>query len=103
MKAKLLAVLVLSVSANAFAEDAQTTPCQKPEIPLRNASDMVIKYFKKHKDAYKACIQKYVDDQREIAKNTTDPVKAGEAHDLAEKAVVEFNEFAKELDARVQE
>jgi hypothetical protein len=67
--------------------------CQQPVIPMETASDVVRKYFEKKHKKYSECITKFVDEQSAIAKNSTDVAKANQAHDAAEAAIKEYNDF----------
>ena len=93
----LLSALALSVIAtSAYADN--TNPCTKPVIPNRQASDQLVKMFNKRFDTYKACIKKYVDEQRAVvaSEKDKDPNKANQANEAAEAAIKEYNEFAEE-------
>ena len=103
MKSKIIILLACILTAHAFAEDAPKNPCEQPVQPNRQASDVVVKSFNKHLAAYNACIKKFVEDMREISKSSTDTVKAQQAHDAAEAAIVEFNAFTADMKANAPE
>jgi hypothetical protein len=86
------------LATQAYANDAPGSPCDRPTVPGRTADDLVMKSFNRHLATYKACVLKYVDDQKEIVK--TDPAKAKQAHDAAEAVVKEYNDTMAELKAR---
>ncbi|MET3106874.1 hypothetical protein AAKU67_002374 [Oxalobacteraceae bacterium GrIS 2.11] len=92
--------LVLLFNAHAFAGDEATSGCKTPTIPIAQASDVVVKYFNKHREAYEKCITKFVTEQQEIVKSEKDVAKANAAHDAAEAAIKEYNNFMAQLKER---
>jgi len=93
-------VLALLFSAHAFAGEQTNSECKIPTIPIPQASDVVVKYFNKHREAYEKCINKFVKEQQEIVKTEKDVAKANAAHDAAEAAIKEYNNFMAELKER---
>jgi hypothetical protein len=102
MKSLFLILLATFLSAHALADDLTKPDCKQPTVPNPMASDLVMKQFTKKKTAYDACINKFIDEQREIAKTTTDVLKANLAHDAAESAVKEYNDYMEVLNARTK-
>ena len=88
------------ICSTALANEPQKTACNQPTIPQPLASDLVIKYFDKHVLQYKACITKFVDEQTAISKTSTDVAVANAAHDAAEAAIKESNDFIAAIDER---
>jgi hypothetical protein len=99
MKSKAIILLACMWTAQVFADDATKNPCVLPVQPNQQASEMVVKAFNKHLTVYTACIKKFVDDQRAISKNSTDPAKAQQANDAAEAAIVEYNALMENVKA----
>ena len=99
---KKISVLLFTtfLCAQAFADEPAKADCKQPTIPIPQASDIVVKYFNKHRDAYESCIGKFVKAQQEIAKSESNAVKANAAHDAAEAAINEYNTFMAELKDR---
>ena len=79
--------------SQAHADDQPKSDCKQPVVPAVDASPLVVKYFYKHMDEYKKCISKFVAEQQGIEKNTADTVKQTIAHNAAESAIKEFNDF----------
>jgi hypothetical protein len=103
MKSLIITLLASALTAHALAEEAPKNPCEKPALPNSQASEMVIKYFNKRVGAYKVCIDKFVDEQRAFAKQSTDVTKANQAFDAAEVAQKEYNALVEELNAHKPE
>ena len=97
MKALATAALIGLVSLQAMAEDTPHHDCKQPTIPQVQASDSVRHFFEKRSNNYKSCISKFVDEQKAIYTNTTDPVIAKQSHEAAEAAIKEFNDFQDKL------
>ena len=103
MKQLLILSILLASSAFAFAGDTSETGCTQPTIPNPQASEVIVKLFNKRVDQYKKCLTNLIDKQEAIYKTSTDAAVANPAHDLAEKAIKEYNAFIeiiKERDAR---
>jgi hypothetical protein len=102
----LLQASILSLAAaSAFADDAPVNQCKQPPIPSDQASDVVVKYFNKHRLEYKSCIDKFVEDQKAVvqANSTANPQKAQAAYDAAEKAQKEYNDFVDALNQHAKD
>ena len=98
---KIVPLLLLGLLVNqAMADDLPKHSCKLPNIPNIQASDTVTKNFNKNTANYKKCIEKFINDQREIVKTNPDKDKAREANDAAEAAVKEYNKFMEELAER---
>jgi len=99
MKFITISILLAALSANAFADDAPKNPCAQPAMPNEQSSDIVVKYFNKHMAQYKACIDKFVGEQRAIAQasQSTDVAKANQAVDAAEAAQKQYNDMIEVL------
>jgi len=65
---------------------------------------VVVKYFNKHRLEYKACVDKFVEQQKAIvdANSTSNPQKALEAHDAAEAVLKQYNDFVDTLNAHAK-
>lgn len=90
----------LFIYSTVLAEESVTNNCKQPAIPQPLASDLVVKYFDKHVLQYKACITKFVADQTAISKTSKDVAAANAAHDAAEAAIKEANDFIAAIDER---
>ena len=99
MKSLAITLLATLLAAQAVAQDAPN-PCHQPVMPNSQSSDTVIKYFNKHMLEYKACIDKYVEEQRAIAKQTADPTKSNLAFAAAEAAQKEYNAMVDALNTQ---
>lgn len=99
---KMLSIILFTalVSTQTWADDLAKPNCKQPVIPIPNASEVVVKYFKKHGVEYEKCIDKFVKEQQEIAKTDTVVAKANAAHDAAESAIAEYNKFMEEVNER---
>lgn len=97
-----LSVLLLAsfFSSLAFADQPLASNCKQPTIPNPQSSDMVVKFFNKHHEEYSKCIDKFVKEQQAIYKGSTDPVVSSAAHDAAEAAIKEFNNYTALLKTR---
>jgi hypothetical protein len=100
MKFAAFALIAGITLGNAVAADAPKVPCDRPTIPNKQASDMVMKSFNKHMTVYKKCISDFVADRRAVVDHATDQAVATEAHDAAEAAINEYNEQIKQLNER---
>ena len=100
MKPLILLILATLISSTAMADEPAKHNCTKPVIPIPQASDLVNKYFHKHLKEYDACMAKFTDEQEAIAKNSANVGKANAAHDAAEAAIKEHNDFIEEVNAR---
>lgn len=100
MKSALLLLCAGLVSFHVCAEELITNDCKAPNIPIPQASDVVVKFFNKRVETFKKCIEKFVDEQRSASKTTTDVTKANMAHDAAERATKQYNDFMAELNER---
>jgi hypothetical protein len=102
MKLVVSALFASLFAINAFAEDAPKIPCERPDIPSRMASDLVMKSFNKHSATYKKCISDFVNERRAFVDShaTTDVPAAQAAHDAAEAAIDQYNDFIKQLNER---
>ncbi|TDK62806.1 hypothetical protein [Sapientia aquatica] len=87
-------------ATHAMADDIPKHSCKLPVIPNIQASDTVRKYFDKNTTNYKKCIEKFVEEQRQIAKTSPDKTTAYNANEGAEAAVKEYNKFMEELAER---
>ena len=81
------------ISNQTFADDLAKSSCVQPIIPQPYASDVVLKQFEKKMDKYKTCITKFIDEQQDLSKSSPDTVKANLAHDAAQSAIKEYNDF----------
>jgi len=90
-----LGLLICLFSAAAGAQEITKPSCKQPPMPSDQSSDMVVKYFNKHRIEYDKCMNKFVDEQKAIvaANEKTDPAKAKQAYDSAEAALKELNAF----------
>ena len=97
-------ILFLTATA-AWAGDGPVASCKQPTVPADHASDVVVKYFNKHRLEYKDCIDKFIDEQKAIvdANATGNPQKAQQAHDAAEVAQKEYNDFVEALNQHAKE
>jgi len=102
MKFLITFVLASALTSQVYAEDIPKHQCTKPTAPNSQASDMVVKFFNKKLDAYRACIDKFVKEQREQSTLTLDPTTANLHHDAAEAAIKEYNDFMAELNAKAK-
>jgi hypothetical protein len=101
MKFAVVALVASLVAVNAYADDANKHNCQQPPIPGKMASDLVMKSFNKRSDAYKKCINDFVNDRRTFVEaHSTEVAVAQPAHDAAEAAINEYNEYIKNLNER---
>ena len=100
MKLAILPLIVGMALGNAMAADAPKNPCNRPEIPNRQASDMVMKMFNKHMLEYKKCINDFVVERRAFAEASKDGAASAQAHDAAEAAIAEYNEQIAKLSER---
>jgi hypothetical protein len=100
MKFLPITLLLITLAAPAFADDLPKHDCQQPVLPNAQSSESVVKYFNKRLATYKACIDKFVEEQRAIAKQATDTAKANQAFEAAEVAQKEYNAIADELNSR---
>jgi hypothetical protein len=100
MKSLPISLLLLALAAPAFADDLPKHNCQQPVLPNAQSSETVVKFFNKRFATYKTCIDKFVEEQRSISKNTTDVAKANQAFEAAEAAQKEYNAMADELNSR---
>jgi hypothetical protein len=100
MKMSLMLLLTCVVCTNALADDLTPNNCKQPTIPSTLASDTVKIYFEKHNKQYKLCMKQFVDDQRALSKSSQDVAVANRAHDSAEAAIKEFNDFTDALNER---
>lgn len=100
MKLTLCALIAGLAIGSAVAADIPKNPCNKPVVPNRMESDSTVKSFTKHMETYKKCISDFVAERREFSEHSTDKAAAAEAHNAAEAAIVEFNNFAKEVNER---
>lgn len=91
----LIAFLLLFTSTFAFADEPTKHNCAQPPIPNKFTSDNALKAIDKKTKVYKECIQKFVDEQQSIMRNTTDVPTANKAHDAAEAAIQELNAYIK--------
>jgi len=90
---------------SAFADDAPVNQCKQPPVPSDQASDVVVKYFNKHRLEYKSCVDKFVEEQKAVvdANSTSNPAKAQAAYDAALKAQKEYNDFVESLNQHAKE
>jgi len=93
-------ILATLISSPAMADEPAKSNCALPTIPIPQASDLVNKYYHKHVKEYNACIAKFIDEQEAISKNSPDVVKANAAHDAADAAIKEHNQFIEDANAR---
>lgn len=98
MATTLVAAMFATVPCS--AADPVKHNCEQPTIPITQASDMVLRYFNKRSEKYKACISKFVEEQRAISVKATDVVTANAAHDAAEAAILEYNNYMEKLNER---
>ena len=100
MKPYLILLIATLISSTAWADEPSKNTCAKPVIPAPMASDLVMKYFRKHLKEFNDCTTKYVDGQQAIEKSATDKTVAAAAHDAAEAAIEDHNKFIEELNIR---
>lgn len=102
MKFAVIALAASLVASSAFADDANKHSCNQPPMPNKLASDIVMKSFNKHSETYKKCISDFVADRRTFveAHEKTDVPAAQAAHDAAEAAIMEYNDYIKKLNDR---
>ena len=100
MRLTVFALIAGFTIATAAAADAPKNPCSKPVVPNKMASDTTMKSFNRRMDTYKKCVNEFVAERREFADHATDKAAAAEAYKVAEAAILEFNDFAKELNDR---
>jgi len=91
---------VLLFTSSAWADDVVKPDCQQPIVPIANASEIVTKMFEKRGKAYEKCIDKFVKEQQAISAGNTDVAKANAAHDAADLAIKEYNEFMVRVNER---
>ena len=98
MNIRLIAATTLALSASiAHAEPVTITPppmheCKQPEALGIQPSNAQIKSYNKAFEAYKACMQTYINDRQAAAKKIGDLYKA--EVDAGNVAIKEFNEWA---------
>lgn len=96
-----LATLILNLLAvTAYAD---VSPCEKPIVPNKLASDVIIKSFKKRLMTYEKCIDAYITEQKTIAQKPGDPKVQQQAYAAAEAAIKERNDLVDTLNAQAQE
>lgn len=100
MRLTVFALIAGLTIATAAAADAPKNPCSRPVVPNKMASETSLKSFNRRMDTYKKCINEFAAERREFADHTTDKAAAAEAYKVAEAAILEFNELAKELNDR---
>ena len=102
MKFAVVALAAGLIAGTAYADDANKHSCQQPPIPGRMASDLVMKSFSKRSETYKKCISDFVAERRTFvdANSKTNVPAAQAAHDAAEAAIVEYNDYIKQLNER---
>jgi hypothetical protein len=101
MKFVVAALVASLVAGSAYADDANKHNCQQPPMPNKMASDLVMKSFNKHSETYKKCISDFVAERRAFVEaHSTDVAAAQPAHDAAEAAIVEYNDYIKKLNDR---
>jgi hypothetical protein len=100
MKLLIPALVAGLFSAQAIAGDMASPNCKEPAIPIPQASDITVHFFKRHVDEYRKCLEKYIADQDTISKSTTDIATANAAHEAGEKAIMQFNEFMEKVNAQ---
>jgi hypothetical protein len=100
MKALIPLMFATLFSSTAMADEPAKSNCTRPVIPPAIASDLVNKYYHKHVKEFDKCVAKFIDEQEAISKNSTDAAKANAAHDAADAAIKDHNEFIEEVNAR---
>jgi hypothetical protein len=100
MKPIILFLLLTCQLLCAVAADIPKHNCEKPSLPNVQSSETVVKYFNKRLASYKVCIDKFVAEQRDIAKTNPDPVQANQAFEAAESAIKEYNDLIQILNSR---
>ena len=100
MKSLLTFLSISLLSTAALADDSPKHNCKVPIIPSTQASPVVRKYFDKHSLEYRDCIKKFVDEQHDIEKITSNSTAQALAHDSAEAATKEYNDFMAVLNER---
>ena len=98
-KLSILFIALLSYG-HAFADDVVKSECKQPVILNPLASNLATEYFNKRRDAYEKCINSFVKQQQDLMKSEVIVVKANAAHDAADAAIKEFNEFTAALNER---
>jgi hypothetical protein len=99
MKSLYFALLISLACIQAMASDTPSG-CAQPIIPAAQASDVINKLFDKRHKAYKACIDKFVEEKQAISKNAADVPTANAAHDAVGAAIKEYNDFIAALNER---
>jgi len=102
MKKILLLLLTCLLSASVWSDELAKPDCAKPDIPSEFASEVALKSFDRHLREYKKCIDKFIAEQRDIAKTSAVLTTANNANDSAEMTVKEYNDFAHALRDRNQ-
>ena len=100
MRLTIFVLIVGLTIATTAAADTPKNSCSKPIVPNKMASDTSLKSFNRRMDTYKKCINEFVAERREFADHSTDKAAAAEAYKVAEAAILEFNDLAKELKER---
>jgi hypothetical protein len=100
MKSLFFLLTATLISSQAFADAPPQHNCTQPVVPNTMASDIAKSHYQKMLTTYKECMSKYVEDQQAIAKTATDMTTATLAHDAAESAIKEYNDFIAKLNAR---
>ena len=88
------------VCAEALAGDVAHHTCVQPVIPQALAQDYILKLFDRKTTTYKDCINKFIDEQRKIYQTSNDVATANLAHDAAETAIKEYNNFLEQVNER---
>ena len=100
MKSIYLLILTSLFAISALAVESNDHGCSQPIIPNVQASPLLMKMFDKRSEAYKKCMQKYVEDQQAISKNSVVVDVANAAHEKAEAAIKEYNLYMDSLNER---
>ncbi|PRC94186.1 hypothetical protein [Solimicrobium silvestre] len=88
-------ILAALFSTQVLADEPAMHNCKQPPVPGKFASATQLKEIDKNTRTYKACMMKFADEQQEISKNATEVAAANKAHDAAEAAIKEFNDYMK--------
>ena len=97
MKSHAIALFVASMACGTCVADTITSSCEKPILPNKQSSEMVIKGFNKRMISYKKCVDQFASEQIRISNESKDPVESQRASDAAATAINEFNQLFKEV------
>ena len=93
----IMALIATTLAFNCAAQTVPSHDCTAPNVPNRQAADVVVKQFNKRLTAYTACINKYVDSLTQMQKATNDPATLKEIEDKYKVAMDQYNAVQAEV------